>query len=109
MSDLIYFVHDYGEAKNKFEDLLSVNDMPIILLGEGGNGKTFLVNEMKRLGHMHSGWSFNPEYYPEMCLDNNGKSLAQPLLNNVYEIRNATQLSYIEKPCYVIDMSALKY
>lgn len=102
-------VHDYGEAKNKFEDLLSYHDRPIILLGPGANGKTHLVREMRELGHMHSGWSLNSEYCPEACVDENGKSENQPKENIVYELRDAEALSLIDTPCYVLDMCAIQY
>ena len=107
--DLSYMVHDYGEAKNKFEEVLSFHDKPIILLGNGNNGKTHLVREMQHLGHMHSGWSYNPGYEPEWCLDDNGVSVSQPQQSCVYELRDPNKLLVLNTPCYVIDMSAICY
>ena len=105
-----YFIYNYEEAKNKFEELLSFHDKPIILLGSGGNGKTHLVQEMQKLGHMHSGWSWNPEYYPEKYVDENGLTAHhQPSNSVVYEIRDQNQLSFINVPHYIIDMMPLRF
>ena len=99
-----YFIHDYDEAKHKFKELLAFHDKPIILLGRGGNGKTRLVHEMQKSGKMNSDWSWNPEYYPENCVDENGLAVQQPSNSVVYEIRDKNQLSFINVPHYVIDM-----
>ena len=105
-----YKIEDYDEAKLKMEELLRSEDYPIILLGNGKNGKTHLVKEMQTLGVMNSNWTWNPEYFPETCIvDNNGFSTHQPQRHYVYELRNFDQLSYINVPYSVIDMNPVHF